>query len=110
MIDGIFILLSIIIFCLAAYGLKEREIMKREYSTYCKTIYYPELQTLDKDKILLREKHHIDRGFDMTPKGISEIDEMIPKNNIIYDKRDMQLKTGVSSLYPERGSRTDPYY
>ncbi len=110
MIDGIFTLLSIIILCLAVYGLKEREIMKREYSTNCKTIYYPELQTLDTDKILLREKHHIDRGFDMTPKGISEIDEMIPLQNMVYDKRDMQLRTGESSLYPERGSRTDPYF
>ena len=108
MIDVLFTIISLMILCIFVHGYILRERTHKNYPRYCNTIYIPEKESLDSDKILLRQKNDIDRNFDRPVKGISEVNETISLNRLFKDIK----KEGTNELivYPEMSSRTDPYY
>ncbi len=98
-------LLFIVTLCIFVKGYIEREVSNRTYMRSCKVVYLPEKQTMDVDKIKIREKDSFDRNF-KTP-----LDRQFEENEItriINDKKNENIID--SPLLPERGSRTDPYY
>jgi len=86
-------------------GYIEREVSKKKYRRSCTVVYLPERQTLDVDKILLRETDSFNRNFKNPIEKQFEDSEL----SIQVDKK-RNRNIVDSSLLPERGSRTDPYY
>ena len=98
-------LLFIITLCLFMKGYVSREISKRRYATSCHVVYLPEKQRVDDTVIRTQEKDNFDRNFK------NPLDDQFKESEItkIIAEKKSNLIT-ESSLYPERGSRTDPYY
>jgi hypothetical protein len=82
-----------------------REISKKRYNRACKVVYLPEKQRIDDKIIRLQEKDEIDVNF-RNPLDDQFRDSEITK---IVEEKKSKLITD-SSLFPERGSRVDPYY
>tara|TARA_B100000575_G_C22721341_1_gene433671 strand:- start:46 stop:312 length:267 start_codon:yes stop_codon:yes gene_type:complete len=86
-------------------GYIDREISKRKYNRSCRVVYLPEKQRLDDTIIIEQEKDNFDRNFK------NPLDDQFKESEIsriITDKKNELIQE--SSLYPERGSRVDPYY
>lgn len=98
-------LLFIFTLCIFVKGYIERELSNRTYKRSCKVVYLPEKQTMDVDKIKIRENDNFNRNF-KTPLD-RQFDES-EISRIIIDKKNENIMD--SPLLPERGSRTDPYY
>ena len=98
-------LLFIITSCLFMKGYVSREISKKRYSRACEVVYLPERQRIDDKVIRDQEKDNFDRNF-KNPLDDQFRESEITK--IIEDKKSKLITD--SSLFPERGSRMDPYY
>ena len=98
-------LLFLIISCVFMKGYIGREISKKRYNRACKVVYLPEKQRIDDKIIRLQEKDEIDVNF-RNPLDDQFRDSEITK---IVEEKKSKLITD-SSLFPERGSRVDPYY
>lgn len=98
-------LLFLITLSIFVKGYIERELNNKTYKRSCKVLYLPEKQTMDVDKILIRKKDSFDRNFKNPIQKQFEESEISKKIN---DKKNENILS--SSLLPERGSRTDPYY
>jgi len=98
-------LLFLITLCILFRGYIFRSISKKKYNTSCKIVYLPERQRVDSDILIKQEKDNFDRNFKNT------LDEQFKDSEIsrIIEKQKSKIIT-ESSLYPERGSRVDPYY
>ena len=99
-------LLFMITLCLFMRGYVMREMSNKRYATACEVVYLPEKQRIDDKIIREQEKDELDRNFRDPLDDQFKNDEIM---NIIEDKKKSKLITD-SSLYPERGSRVDPYY
>ena len=82
-----------------------REISKKRYNRACMEVYLPEKQRIDDKIFRLQEKDEIDLNF-RNPLDDQFKDSEITK---IVEEKKSKLITD-SSLFPERGSRVDPYY
>ena len=98
-------LLFLITLSIFVKGYIEREIKNKTQKRSCKVLYLPEKQTMDVDKILIRKEDNFDRNFTNPIQKQFEESEISKKIN---DKKNENISS--SSLFPERGSRTDPYY
>lgn len=98
-------LLFIITLCLFMKGYISRELSNRKYGKSCTVVYLPEKQRIDATVIQSQEKDNFDRNFK------NPLDDQFKESEItkIIAKKKRKLIT-ESSLYPERGSRMDPYY
>ncbi len=97
--------LFIITLCLFMKGYISRELSNRKYGKSCAVVYLPEKQRIDDTVIQSQEKDNFDRNFK------NPLDDQFKESEItkIIAKKKSKLIT-ESSLYPERGSRMDPYY
>jgi hypothetical protein len=86
-------------------GYVSREISKKKYNRACTVVYLPEKQRIDDKVIRDQEKDNFDRDF-KNPLDDQFRESEITK--IIEDKKSKLITD--SSLFPERGSRMDPYY
>ena len=67
----------------------------KDYPSYCNVVYLPRHDKLKSDisphmEVLEHEKHDtkfMNTKYDTVPRGISEINEMIPLLNNRYDKK-----------------------
>ena len=92
--DNIITLICIIGLCIIVYSYQMMRHKYRDYPTYCNVIYLPRSDKLKKDisphmEVLEHEKHDnkfINAKYNTAPKGISEIENIIPTLNRRYDQ------------------------
>lgn len=98
-------LLFLITLCILFRGFIIRTISNKKYHTSCTIVYLPEKQRISPDIIINQEKDNFRRNFK------SELDTQFKESEIsgIIEKKKNKNITN-SELYPERGSRVDPYY
>ena len=98
-------LLFLLTLCILFRGYIYRSISKKKYNTSCTIVYLPERQRIESEILIQQEKDNIDRNFK------NPLDEQFKDSEIsrIIEKNKSKI-INESSLYPERGSRVDPYY
>ena len=98
-------LFFLITLCILFRGFIFRSISKKKYNTSCTIVYLPERQRVDSDILIQQEKDNFDRNFK------NPLDEQFRDSEIsrIIEKQKSKI-INESELYPERGSRVDPYY
>ena len=98
-------LFFLITLCILFRGLVFRSLSKNKYNRSCTILYLPEKQRIDSDIINQQEQDNFDRNFK------SPLDQQFKESEIskiIEGKKSKDIME--SSVYPERGSRVDPYY
>lgn len=91
--DSIIAFFCIIGLCVFMYAYQMMRRKHKDYSHRCNVLYVPRHDETTRDKlphmeVLEHEEHDskfIHAEFSTAPLGISEIDTMLPRNNIRYD-------------------------
>lgn len=91
--DSIIAFFCIIGLCVYMYAYQMMRRKYKDYSHRCNVLYVPRHDETTRDKlphmeVLEHEEHDskfIHAKFSTAPRGISEIDTMLPRNNIRYD-------------------------
>ena len=96
--DSIITFFCIIGLCVFVYAYQMMNRKKRDYPHRCNVLYVPRedpvrREVLPHTEVLDHEEHDAKfyhSQFSTAPLGKSEIDMMIPRNNVRYDSREMQ--------------------
>lgn len=92
--DSVIIFFCIIAICIIVYSYQMMRRKHKDYSQYCRVVYIPRHDETTREKlphmeVLDHEAHDskfIHTRFTTAPRGISDIDTMIPNYNVRYDK------------------------
>ena len=93
--DSILTFFCIIGLCVFVYAYQMMNRLKRDYPHRCNVVYVPrhdevKREVLPHTEVLDHEEHDakfINARFSTSPRGISDMDAMIPRNNVRYDSR-----------------------
>ena len=96
--DSIITFFCIIGLCVFVYAYQMMNREKRDYPHRCKVLYVPRHDEVKREKLPHTEvlDHEAEdekfrhARFSTAPMGVSEIDMMIPRNNLRFDRSEIQ--------------------
>ena len=96
--DSIITFFCIIGLCVFVYAYQMMNRERRDYPHRCKVLYVPRHDEIKRERLPHTEvlDHEEDdekfyhAQFSTAPMGVSEIDMMIPRNNLRFDRREIQ--------------------
>ena len=94
---SIITIFCIIGLCIFVYSYKMMVIANKDWPRKCRVLYVPRYDVavanrLPHTEVLDHEEHDskfIHTRYSTAPTGVSDIDEIIPLNNVIYDRSNM---------------------